>query len=386
MTRVLQIVIAPHIEKGKEGISIGITGPERRSANLIGFWKGRGITPVVCYPKRGNLRKIFIDAGVKVIDFEVGDKFNLFAALDVKKLIRENNIDVVHTQGPASLDIWTAIGGWLASVPVVITRPVMIEDQIHYTLLKRFIYSWIDRLITLKLAKHIVAVSGVGLDHLKNFCKVNPTKLQLIYNGVDLSSFSPKQSTKYDGSADMPPVTLGMVAQLFAPKGWYDFIDVIERLSKESVNIRALIVGEGEMRQALEAEVKNRGLDSTIIFTGFTDNVAKLYEEEIDIFLFTTHREGLSVAVIETLASGLPLVCTDVGGIKEQIDEGKNGYIVGVGDFDLMVKHCLKLINNPELRAEMGVLSREIALEKFSEERMLDEYEVCYKSMASLIN
>ncbi len=381
MTKVLQIVVAQNCAKN-ENKQIGMTGPERRAGNLITYWKGRGITPVVCYPKRGNLRKVFLDAGVKVIDFEIGDKFNVLAPLRIKKLIKENNIEVVHTQGPASLDLFAVIGGHLARVPVVLTRPVMIEDQVHYSKFRRSIYSLVDRNITLKLAKQIVAVSKAGKDHMIEKCNVNEVRLQLIHNGVDIKRFSKRVSTKHTDETCDQIVEIGMVGHLTAFKGWCDYVEVIDRIIKQEHNIRAYIVGEGDMKIELQQEVKKRGIESHFVFTGYRENIAKLYKENIDIFLFTTHREGLSVAVIEALATGLPLVCTNVGGINEQIDQYENGFVVGVSDFDQMVEYCLKLIRNPSLRKVMGEKSRKIAEDRFSEERMLSEYEQCYKSVA----
>ncbi len=378
--RVLQIVIAPQIQR--TGQPIGVTGPERRAANLAPYWREHGIEPIVCYPQRGNLRGKFVGAGLKVIDFEIESKLNLSAIRRIASLARDHSVHLIHTQGPASLDMLACLGGSYAGLPVIITRPVMIEDQITYSPALRRLYSLVDRTTTLRLVRRVIAVSQKGYQHLRDYCGIEERRLQRIYNGINLCRFEIRQHNENRGESNRPPVVIGMVAQLFPPKGWPDFIEAIARLRDQGDNVFGLIVGEGELRDALEADVANRGLHANIEFTGFREDVARIYHR-MDLLLFTTHREGLSVAVIEALASGLPIIATDVGGIREQVEEGRNGHIVEVGDLDQIVQHCTRLIRDPVRRAAMGFASRAIAVERFSEQRMLKEYVSCYHAAAS---
>lgn len=377
---VLQIVIAPQVRQ--VGCAISVTGPERRAANLAPKWCGLGIQVVVCYPDRGNLTNKFRQAGLNVIDFEIGNKLNLFAAFNIASIAKKHAIQLIHTQGPPSLDMLACLGGLLVGVPVLVTRPVMIEDQVTYALWRRSLYNVIDRVTTLRLAKSIVVVSMAGYQHVRDHCRVNVERLRLIYNGVDLNRFPPRSLTSSRGEATYAPIVIGMVAQLFPPKGWPDFIEVLDQLRQGGLHVRGLIVGEGELRGQLEEVVMKRGLQSIIEFSGFQEDVVPLYAR-MDLFLFTTHREGLSVAVIEAMASGLPIVATDVGGIREQVEDGRNGYIAKVGDHAAMANFCAKLIQDPDLRAAMGHFSVHIAKERFSETRMLQEYADCYREVIS---
>ena len=354
----------------------------RRAANLAPYWREYGIEPIVCYPQRGNLRKRFVGAGLKVVDFEIGSKLNLPAITRIATLALKHSVQLIHTQGPPSLDMLACLGGSYAGVPVVVTRPVMIEDQVTYSPTLRRLYSLVDRTTTLRLVRRVIAVSNKGYQHLRDYCGIEERRLQRIYNGINLCRFEVRQHNENRGETNRSPVVIGMVAQLFPPKSWPDFIDVIARLRDQGHNVLGLIVGEGELRKVLEADVANQGLHANIEFTGFLENVAKAYQR-MDLLLFTTRREGLSVAVIEALASGLPIVATDVGGIHEQVDEGRNGHIVQVGDLNLMIQHCARLIRDPARRAAMGFASRTIAVERFSEHRMLEEYVSSYHDAAT---
>jgi glycosyltransferase involved in cell wall biosynthesis len=374
--KVLQVVVSKNVK----GEKASVTGPERRAANLAHQWKDFDIEPIICYPSKGSLHSYFNDAGLKVIDFELKGKFDISAVGQLKKIIKEHGINLVHSQGAAALDLIVTLAAKQAGVPVVVTRPVMICDQIHYSKIKRRVYEIIDRNITMKLLDSVVAVSHLGASILKNRYKVNPKKIKVIHNGVDLNKFYPKKHTNIiDESQDI--VTIGMMAHLSPFKGWYDFIKTINIIQRKSTKkIKALIIGDGVMRKELEEEVVRLELSNIIKFTGYVDNVKELLNK-LDIFLFTTHREGLSVAVLETLSTALPIVATDIGGIKEQIDIDKNGYILPKGDIEGMAQKCLKLIEDKELRIKMGKKSREIAEQRFSEKRMLQEHVDCYQSV-----
>jgi len=375
MLKVLQIVAAP---TALNGASVSVNGPERRAANLITRWRDEGVEPIVCYPRRAQLWQRFETAGVALIDFEIGSKFNLRAPGRIANIAKAYSVDLIHTQGPASLDLFASIGGRIARIPVVVTRPVMIEHHTHYASWKRLVYGAIDRAAVLRGARRIIAVSDAGRRHLRDHCGVEADRLQLIYNGTDLAKFSPRTGNALVGKSNEPPVVIGMVAQLTAPKSWPDFIEVIARLNAEGLNVLGLIVGEGDLRSALEKHVAQRNLAGRIEFTGFLHDVTHTYHR-MDIFLFTSRREGLSVAIIEALASSLPVVITGVGGLREQAEEGVNGYVVDVGDIETMTRHCRNLIRNPGLRVAMGQASRKLAESRFSESTMFREHVRCYR-------
>lgn len=377
MLSVLQIVI---IHPAKTGQHAGVTGPERRTANILRRWCEVSVKPIVCYPRRGSLWDHIINSNAEVIDFEISGKLDFGAVFIIKRIAKRKGVMLIHTQGSPALDLLACLGGLLAGVPVVVTRPAMIEDQLSYSWLRRSIYGFFDRLLTLRMAARIVAVSAVGQRHLQRYSKVKPEKLKLIYNGINLSRFTPKLHTPFTGAPEQPPVVIGMVGQLYPAKGWPDFIEVIGHLHRDGLNIRALIVGDGELRQKLERRVAVYKLEQVIAFTGFQSDVSGVLQQ-MDFFLLTSHIEGLPVAVIEAMASGLAVISTDVGGVCEEVEEGQNGFLVQIGDIDRMVVLCTYLIKNPKVRTVMGKISRTIAEEKFSEDRMLEEYARCYKNV-----
>lgn len=370
--KILQIVVSPPLVDGKNSI----TGPERRAARLSSLWATKEIEVVIAYPRWGQLQNYFSQAGLKTIDFSIGSKFNVLAVFKLKKIISAHNIQLVHCQGPASLDLIATLAAKISGISIVITRPVMLKDQLHYSLLRRRAYELIDSLFTLPLVDGVIAVSKVGVDTLQKRYNVASDKIQLIYNGVNIDRFHGVEKPD-----NRETINIGMVAQLFPPKGWRDFIDCIKFINNQSMQpVKGFIIGEGEQKSILQYYVATHGLDDVIEFTGFRDDVENILKK-LDIFLFTSHREGLSVAVIEAMASSLPIVATNVGGACDQVYPGRNGYLFEAGDIKGMSEACIELMNDPQKIKIMGKCSRVMAEEKFQEKRMFNEHVAYYRKV-----
>jgi glycosyltransferase involved in cell wall biosynthesis len=372
---VLQVVAAPPFNPKSKPST---TGPERRASNLAAQWRVHQIYPTICYPSHGNMLDNFKTAGLPVFEFDISSKLRLDKAVTLASIAKKCNANLIHTQGPASLDLVAALASKITGIPFILTRPVMIDDQVTYGRIRKATYNAIDRLATLKIAKLVVAVSKAGRTHLIEKCHLPSSKVVLIRNGIDLSRFAlpnPKQSKE-----KLDTIHIGMVAQLFPPKGWDCFIACIKKLSTMGKNVIGHIIGDGPSRSHLESLTVEQGLSNRIVFHGYQEDI-RPYLNSLDIFLFTSNREGLSVAILEAMAAGLPIVATNVGGIEEQVDEGVNGYICPPGDVDSLTEKASKLIQSPVRRLEFGEASRLKAEREFSEGRMLTEYVKAYRSV-----
>jgi len=367
--KVLQIVAAPTRQRGNR---IGVNGPERRSLNLLPHWSKKSVKPYILYPQRGRLWNDFRSFDENVKNFEIVNKWFWHKAIPLRNFVLENKIDIIHTQGPASLDFIAAITSIISGVPLVVTRPVLITDMFKPRSLRAIVYNLIDK-VTTTIASRIVAVSADGADRLKKECSVPQKKIIIIRNGTDLGRFlcinrSFNQTEK---------ITVGMVAQLTDQKRWQDFISTIKAISDRCFPIKGLIIGDGPLREELKHKIEAQGLSKTITMRGFCDSVERELSQ-MDIFLFASNWEGLPMAVVEAMAAGLPIVATDIAALKELVQDGKNGFLCPIGDVEAMANSCEKIIRSNDLRAEMGDTSRKIAAELFSEARMLEEYSFTY--------
>lgn len=368
---ILQIVITPPVFS--HNMEISSTGPERRVANMIEQWEEYGFNIFVAYPKRGRYWEQFNKHAKKVIEFEIGNKFNIFSILHLRKIIKENNIRLVHAQGPASLDLLMTITAKICGIKSLITRPVMLCDQIHYSKLRRKLYELIDQKLTLKLVDKIIVVSQYAEKTLTEYYSMRREKICLIYNGVKNFSLAKKEfKNNY--------IRIGMVAQLFKPKGWYVFIDTIIELISRGFNVRGVIVGDGELKNDLINYITSKGYRDKFEFKGFISDTKEIYSS-FDIFLFTSFREGLSVAILEAMSFKVPIVASDVGAIREQIIDGESGFIVSNHSYNKYAEKVIALITNPDLCKLFAENGKKRQEELFSEKSMFLKHVNIYKSL-----
>ena len=373
--RVLQTLSTPQGDRG------GVSGPEIRTRNLLPLWKKAGVEIVLGYPPGGRLWEEFLAGAFQCVPFRLKHRFDALAVYRAFRLIRTSGVDVIHNQGPPPQDFVMALAAKWAGVPMVFTRPVMNEDLVSHSSQRRALYRRLDH-FTFRWTDAVIAVSDKGREALLQELPagVPEAKVKLIYNGVDLERFRPRSEGEVPDSSVL---TIGMVAQLAETKGWDDFLKVVAGLVAKGHSIRAVACGEGPEREKLERMRNDLGLEGIVEFYGLRRDTPEVLRE-FDLFLFPSRREGLSVAILEAMATGLPVVATDVGATREQVTDGWNGYICTPGDVDTMIEKTDRILKSPEIRTEMGAHSRERAEKKFSETVMFQETWRLYRELVNI--
>lgn len=172
------------------------------------------------------------------------------------------------------------------------------------------------------------------------------------------------------------------VGSLVRNKGHHVLLEAVRRLAGDWPALRAAIAGEGPERRALEEQIARSGLAARASLLGLVEPVEELLADA-DIFVLPTiHREGLSLAVLEAMASGLPVIASRVGGVPEAVVDGLTGILVPPGDAEGLSAAIRRLAADPEMRRRMGDAGRERAVRHFSPERMLTAIEALYDASA----
>lgn len=372
---VIQVVSPPRLSNGD---ALGITGPERRALNVARHWGDLNIDPIILYPRRGALWSDFIASGLPVIDFEPTGKWDVGAIARLASLARSTRANIIHSQGGPALDLMVVVAAKLVGAQSVITRPVMIEDHKDRPSITTSLFNHIDRSITLRFAAATVAVSQDGFDRLRLGAPID--KLHLIKNGI-----KPYPSERLVAARSRDPsatAQVGMIGHLLPYKGWLDFLEVAARFKDGGPRVCWHIVGEGPQRAALEKRAEMLGLGDQVVFHGLLTDVSQALFSW-DLFLFTSHREGLSVAVLEAMNAGLPIVATDVAGIHDQVIEGVNGSILPVGDIEGLTNTVKAILSDKENLRHMGNNSRTRLEDNFSEQKMLENYASLYHNVVN---
>jgi glycosyltransferase involved in cell wall biosynthesis len=202
---------------------------------------------------------------------------------------------------------------------------------------------------------------------------------------VDTEAFNPKKRgfsyKELFGIPDDFKVILH-IGRLAARKGVAEVLKSFERVRKKFRKVKLLIVGTGPLEQKLKKMAVNLNIHNDTIFTGtvsFQD--LQMFYASCDVFLMHSYWEGFGMTNQEALASGLPCICTNVGGAPDIITSGENGYLVAVGDIEQMAKYSLKILKDDNLREKMSKAARKSMLDGFKWHDMVDSYYELYKQV-----
>lgn len=176
----------------------------------------------------------------------------------------------------------------------------------------------------------------------------------LIPNGVDVVAFRPTQIRPEAG-----PLRILCVSRLIERKGQRHLIDAVKRLTDEGIDVNVELVGTGDAREANETQVARLGLANRISFLGYVPReTIALHYATAHVFVLPSYNEGMSVALLEAMASGLAVVVTPTGGTPELVEPEINGLIADWGDVDLLTVQLRRLAQDRSLVQRMGEASR----------------------------
>jgi glycosyltransferase involved in cell wall biosynthesis len=172
------------------------------------------------------------------------------------------------------------------------------------------------------------------------------------------------------GAADY---VVGLCAYMRPEKAHGDLLEAVLNARRAGVEVKCLLIGDGPQRQAIEAKIAGLGLGRDVVITGLVADV-RLALAACDVLVFTSRSETFSIAALEAMAMGKPVVMTDVGGASEQIVEGENGYLYPSGDTAALAGHLVRLAE-PARRVQLGRHACRTVAEKFSLAVMVGAYE-----------
>jgi glycogen(starch) synthase len=235
-------------------------------------------------------------------------------------------------------------------------------------------FNWFLRIFEngmLERSNKIIAVSEYTKRELLKYYKINENKIRVIHNGVDVDKFKPaKDKAKVKAELGFNPqdITILSVGRLYARKGLFTLIESMPPVIRKFKNAKFVISGKGlsnEMSKLI-AHAAKLGVKDKIFFTGYfpDEKLPKLYQAA-DVFAFSTFYENLPFAVLEAMSTGLPVVTTNVGGIPEMIEDGKNGFLVQPFSSQELANRVLYFLEHPAASFEMALLARKTIEERF---------------------
>ncbi|NBC12706.1 MAG: glycosyltransferase [Gammaproteobacteria bacterium] len=356
-------------------------GLENGVVNLLnGLPPGQFQQSVVCLDRRGEMAdRVAPQVPVEVLGRR---RHDLTLALRLARVIRRTRPHVIHCR---NWNTWpdTVLAHRLAACRSTLVWSFHGFADGHWFPRRRRLASRGLSLAT----DQLFAVCRDSAERFARLAGIPPRRFEVLYNGVDCRRFAP--SAQRDGlraALGFAPNELVIltVASLTPVKGHAHLLEAAAQvLAGTPRRVRFLWLGEGRERAALEARIRDLGLDGRVQLPGGSDQVPR-YLAAADLFVLPSQLEGMSNAILEAMASGLPVVAHAVGGNPELVDHGHSGLLCPSDDVDALAGVIGRLVRNDGERRSMGVAARRRAEQIFSLDAMLVRYADFYRHAAPL--
>ena len=337
---------------------------------------------LVCFKRWGELLGEIETLGVPISEYKINSLYSpqtLRQQLRFSGFLRRNQIQVVHTYGFYST-VFAVPAARLARVPIVIAS-IRDTGELLTPLQKRvhqFACRFADSiLVNAEAVRQWLIAEGY-----------NANNIHVIRNGIALDRFEKKDGgaairQELGLPAHVPLVA--MLSRLNRLKGGEYFLQAATLLASRFPEVRFLIVGDvgcgdSTYKAALEREAIRLGLGNRILFTGFRLDVPKVLSA-VSISVLPSLSEGLSNVLLESMAAGVPVIATKVGGTPEVIEDGVSGLLVPPSDSEALARAMRSLIENPELARRYGQAGKQRIAEHFSLGRMVQQTEQHYLNL-----
>ena len=356
-----------------DGFRLG--GAETKLLELVEkLDKGRYNVIVCGLLESGALLEKFRDTGCKVVVFHRKHRFDVSIIPRLIKLIKQERIHIVQTT-LFYADFLGTITAKLAGVPVSVSWETISHFHSFYKLKHR---GWAYRL-AMTLADRIIAVSDDVKNSIVQLRKIKPAKIVTIPYGVDMSRFkkNSKLKKRMELGFNEKEIIVGVIARLEHVKGHIYLIEALPQIKKLHQNVKCVFVGDGDARETLAERCEQLGLMSDVKFLGFRHDVADILQT-FDVFVLPSLSEGLPNAILEAMASSVPVVATDVGGIPEIITNGWNGKLVPARDSAALAMTIGEILSNPDQARILASNAYNFVKEKYSLSHQIEQFDRIY--------
>ncbi|NQY86747.1 MAG: glycosyltransferase [Colwellia sp.] len=310
--------------------------------------------------------------------FEVpmSGRFDISVINKLVKLIKDRNIDIIHTHGYKS-DILGVIAAKKAGIQSIVT-PHGFENAED---LKLRAFIWLG-CKSMKFANKVVPLSKQLCDDSRKH-GVKDNKLVYIQNGVDLSEVEEqrlKPKTIYSSKENSSEKRIGFVGQMISRKNIFDILDIFNDLCDKHNNLKLILLGDGEQRAELERYANKLTHHNKIEFLGFRDDRLELLQS-FDLFVMTSTLEGIPRCLMEATAMKIPVAAYDIAGIDQLITHQESGLLAKLGDKEALSHYWEKLLFDAEYANELTDNARDFVNKHYSGQRMANEYTELFQSM-----
>lgn len=350
---------------------------------LIGGVPDKGETNSLHILKEYGIKPIILPEMSRAIN--ISQEYRAYKK--IKKILKEIQPDIVHTHA-SKAGLLGRMAAFSLRIPVVVHTFHGHVFHSYFGKFKTTFFKQIERYLA-KKSTGIIAISALQKHELADVHKiVNQEKIKVIPLGFDLQKFQEGRIEKreavraqYKLSDDEVAITI--IGRLAPIKDHDYFLNVIEEVLKQTPQeIKVFIVGDGSEKNHIEDRVNklNEAYPNRIMMTSWILDIAT-FIQGMDIVCLTSKNEGTPVSLIEAQAAGVPVISTDVGGVRDAMEDGKSGFVVKRENIETYIKNLRLLIEDDKLREKISIFGQKNATEKFGYQRLVLEMEDYYKEL-----
>ena len=347
--------------------SVLVAGSEdEHEGNMLNLMGENNVSPLVI-PELGR---------------DITFKDDIVAFFKIYRLIRRIMPQIVHTH-TAKAGAIGRLAAKLAGVPVIVHTFHGHVFHSYFGRLKTNFFLFLERLCG-RFTDRVITISQKQYDDILGFKIVHQDRMVVVPLGLDLNGFvkSPRRNGEIRrelGVSDYCRL-VGIVGRLVAIKNHKLFFEAARWVTGKLADIRFVVVGDGELRDELKRFIQKLGIEDKVSFLGWRNDLAKVYSD-MDVLVLTSLNEGTPVAVIEAMASEVPVVATRVGGVSDLVEDGVTGYLVESGDAEGLGEAITNVLDNPEEAHKMGQAGRRKVYPAYDANNLVERIEDLYKEL-----
>lgn len=363
-TKILQII---------DGLNIG--GAEILLVDLVTGIQQAGLDVLVGYSTPGVLKDRLEEAGVPCIRLPRYGRVDPFLFLNMCRLILLEKPDVVHTHLFKS-DLHGRLAAAVCRVPVIVSTLHNTDVWAKKPLLGR-IYG-----ATAAFANQLIAVTEEVRNYQIEHTGISPRKIVVIKNGIRVEKFQPNPNRKQALRDELRISTgiplVGIIGRLQPQKDHGCFLRSAALIWQAMPQARFVVIGEGPLREDLQAQAAQLGLEDAVVFCGLRQDIPEVLAS-LNILVISSLWEGLPVTLLEAMAAGIPVVATQVGGIPEVVQSETSALLVPPGSPEALAEACLRILRDRKFAARLAQNALDVVRSQYSVDAMIAKTLMLYK-------
>lgn len=343
------------------------SGGEVQTFRLIEGLQKRSIQNCLITQPGSPLAEKVKDLGAEVLEISMKGEWDIPAMWRISRQLKVLSPDVIHAHTSHAHTIGLAAGKMAGLKHILVTRRMDFPIKGPFSRLK---YNAVSKVAAISEAARQAMLSG----------GVRENKITLIYSSVLIPEAIPAGTLRQELGIASDNVVLSTIAWLVERKGHQYILESLKEILNSFPHTKLIIVGDGPIRNDLEKCAVDLGVQDAVFFTGYRNDVSNILAST-DIFVSAALMEGLGVSVLEAAAHNLPIVAARAGGIPEIVKDHQTGLLANPGDSTDLADKILYMMRNKDKARQMGHAARQWISERFSVEKMVDDYFILYHEL-----